>query len=384
MRIVVAVGGNALIEAGQDGHLGRAAATTCAISPRPCSPCAARGTRWCSRTATARTSARCCCRTQLGEEEAAPLPLDALIAMTQGQIGYLLESAFASLRPDRARPPCCSRGCSSTPTTRRSARRPSPSAPSTTRRRPSAGPLRSAGTSRPTPGRGWRRVVPSPQPLEVLGRTHVATLLERGAVVISCGGGGIPVHTVGHEVVGVAGVIDKDRCSAQLALEIGADVLVLLTGVRRVALDFGTRWERELARLTVSDALRGLADGDFPRRQHGSEDRVRGPVRRRVRRPRGGDERGVPRRRGRGGGRDLDRPGRPGAVGVRRQRGPGMSWSRASCADRYVDSVRLMKIAQGLRERDGVGRAELGMGTPANLETLAGMGVSARPGRATW
>ena len=58
--------------------------------------------------------------------------------------------------------------------------------------------------------------------------------------------------------------IDKDRCSAELALAIGADLLVLLTGVPRVAVDFGTRWERELARLTVSDALRGLAEGEFP------------------------------------------------------------------------------------------------------------------------
>ena len=63
---------------------------------------------------------------------------------------------------------------------------------------------------------------------------------------------------------GFDGVIDKDRCSATLATALDADMLVLLTGVRRVALDFGTRWERWLERITVSDAVRGLADGEFP------------------------------------------------------------------------------------------------------------------------
>jgi carbamate kinase len=116
----------------------------------------------------------------------------------------------------------------------------------------------------PDAGRGWRRVVPSPHPLEVLGERHVRALLDQGSVVIACGGGGIPVASAGQQVVGVAGVIDKDRCSARLASDIGADVLVLLTGVPRVALDYGTRWERELSTLTVDEAMQGLADGDFP------------------------------------------------------------------------------------------------------------------------
>ena len=104
----------------------------------------------------------------------------------------------------------------------------------------------------------------SPHPEQVLGERHVRALLEQGSVVIACGGGGIPVARQGDKVVGVAGVIDKDRCSARLAIDIGADVLVLLTGVPRVAIDFGTRWERELSTITVDEAMRGLEDGDFP------------------------------------------------------------------------------------------------------------------------
>jgi carbamate kinase len=110
-------------------------------------------------------------------------------------------------------------------------------------------------------GRGWRRVVPSPRPLRVLGAEHVRPLLGSGSVVIAVGGGGIPVAPDGR---GVQGVIDKDRASAELALAIRADVLVLLTGVPRVAVDFGTRWERELERITVSEAVRGLEEGEFP------------------------------------------------------------------------------------------------------------------------
>ena len=80
---------------------------------------------------------------------------------------------------------------------------------------------------------------------------------------------------------GVPGVIDKDRCSAELALAIGADLLVLLTGVPRVAVDFGTRWERELARHHgVRRDCAALAERRVPGRQHGPEDRVGGALRR--------------------------------------------------------------------------------------------------------
>jgi carbamate kinase len=109
-------------------------------------------------------------------------------------------------------------------------------------------------------GRGWRRVGASPRPRTVLGAGHGRALRERGAVVIAAGGGGIPVDDA---LAGVAGVVDKDRCSAELALAVGADLLVLCTGVPRVALDYGTRWERELATITVAEAERALAEGEF-------------------------------------------------------------------------------------------------------------------------
>ena len=84
---------------------------------------------------------------------------------------------------------------------------------------------------------------------------------------------------------GLPGVVDKDRCSAELALAVGADLLILLTGVPRVAIDYGTRWERELERITRLGRRARAGRGRVPGRQHGPEDRV-GAALRRGRRPR--------------------------------------------------------------------------------------------------
>jgi carbamate kinase len=83
-------------------------------------------------------------------------------------------------------------------------------------------------------------------------------------LVLAAGGGGIPVVRSGGRFAGAEAVIDKDRASVVLALSVGAELLVMLTGVERIALDFGTRWQRDMATLTVSDAERLLAGGEFP------------------------------------------------------------------------------------------------------------------------
>ena len=94
---------------------------------------------------------------------------------------------------------------------------------------------------------------------------NAASLVEAGVIVIAGGGGGIPCYLdeKGH-LEGVDAVIDKDRCSALLANQLGAKELMILTGVRRVAVDFGKESQRELDRLTVAEARRGLAEGQFP------------------------------------------------------------------------------------------------------------------------
>ena len=113
---------------------------------------------------------------------------------------------------------------------------------------------------------GWRRVVPSPRPLEVVEKDLITALLRAGdsKVLIAAGGGGVPVVRRGKALVGVEAVIDKDLASAVLGNAIGADLLLVLTDVPRVALDFGTPRQVDLERLTPAEARHHLQAGQFP------------------------------------------------------------------------------------------------------------------------
>ena len=112
--------------------------------------------------------------------------------------------------------------------------------------------------------KGWRRVVASPEPLEVLDVGPVRVLLEAGHVVVAAGGGGIPVvrQPDGH-LRGVEAVIDKDLTAALLAGMLDADVLVIATDVDHATLDFGTGTQRDLGRVTLAEMQRYAADGQF-------------------------------------------------------------------------------------------------------------------------
>jgi len=114
-------------------------------------------------------------------------------------------------------------------------------------------------------GRGWRRVVPSPQPLAVVEGATIAELVRSGIVTICGGGGGIPVARRADGMLeGVSAVIDKDYASALIAQEIGAKLLVMTTQVERVSLDFGTARERPIASISADDAEQCLREGQFP------------------------------------------------------------------------------------------------------------------------
>ncbi len=111
-------------------------------------------------------------------------------------------------------------------------------------------------------GRGWRRVVPSPLPKEVVELDTVKALVNAGVVVITVGGGGIPVIDVGDgEYRGTAAVIDKDFASSLLAREIKADLFLISTAVEKVAINFGKPNEQWLDRMTLSEAKQYLAEG---------------------------------------------------------------------------------------------------------------------------
>jgi carbamate kinase len=117
----------------------------------------------------------------------------------------------------------------------------------------------------PDAGRGYRRLVPSPMPRRIVELEAIRLLMDAGHVVIGLGGGGVPVvERVGGAFRGIEAVIDKDSSAALLATSLGAEVLVLVTDVELVAVDFGTPRQRPIERMTVEEAEAHLRTGQFP------------------------------------------------------------------------------------------------------------------------
>ena len=115
------------------------------------------------------------------------------------------------------------------------------------------------------PGRGFRRVVPSPKPIAIVEKTTIKQLVESGVIVVAAGGGGIPVYEEESGwLEGVDGVIDKDLASAVLARDVGASELIILTGVEHVALNFNKPDKTDLKRVTASEMETYMDQGHFP------------------------------------------------------------------------------------------------------------------------
>jgi carbamate kinase len=215
-------------------------------------------------------------RHERAADEAPPLPLYLAVAQTQAEIGALIES---ELEPVAGRPVACL-------LTHVRVAEDDPAFAEPTK---PVGPFYDEARARELErergwvvvhdaGRGWRRVVPSPAPLEVIELGSVRALLESGAIVVACGGGGIPVARRGAHLAGVDAVIDKDRASALLARQLSADRLVILTDVSAVYRNFGTAGQEELRELGVDDAdalLPELAAGSIGPKVEASVDYVR-------------------------------------------------------------------------------------------------------------
>jgi carbamate kinase len=193
-----------------------------------------------------------------------PLPLEILVAQTQGQIGYMIESTLdtalmelgiqseqhlvslisyvvvdekdpAFLNPSKPIGPVFSKGKAA-------------ALPYRTRRTPE----------------GYRRVVASPRPITIVERREIKKLIEMGFIIICCGGGGIPVIREGRAFSGVDAVIDKDLASAKLAEEVGVDIFLIATDVKGVAIHFGQPEQEFLRTVTIEQAAGYLQESIFP------------------------------------------------------------------------------------------------------------------------
>jgi carbamate kinase len=197
-------------------------------------------------------------RQERAAAEAPPLPLYLAVAQTQAEIGALIESELA---PVAGRPVACL-------LTHVLVAEDDPAFEEPTK---PVGPFYDEAKARDLEaergwrvvhdaGRGWRRVVPSPAPLEVVELDAIRSLLASGTIVVACGGGGIPATRRGEHLAGIDAVIDKDRASSLLARGLDAERLVILTEVPAIYSGFGTDYQQELRELSADDAANLLPE----------------------------------------------------------------------------------------------------------------------------
>ncbi|NDJ56356.1 carbamate kinase [Enterobacteriaceae bacterium 4M9] len=206
-------------------------------------------------------------RSELSSREVAPVPLDYAVGDTQGAIGYMFQKALSNELQRR--------GIHKPVVTLVTQTRVDVNDPAFSHPTKPIGAFFDEATAlerqcelgwtlMEDAGRGWRRTVPSPRPLEIVELDTIAMLLKQGCIVIACGGGGIPViRDENGQLNGIEAVIDKDLASALLAEQLGAELLLIPTGVEQVAVNFGTPEQRWLDKLSVGEAEKLISEGQF-------------------------------------------------------------------------------------------------------------------------
>ncbi len=195
------------------------------------------------------------------------VPLDSIVADTQGALGYQIQQALENEFRRRGLKKSVATVVTQTLVDRDDAAFANPSKPIGefyTREQAEDRMRVEQWTMVEDANRGWRRVVASPIPVRIIESAVVKHLVKAGCVVIAAGGGGIPVVADAKGILrGVAAVVDKDLASAVLAKEIGADLMGIATAVEKVCLNFGTPGQRALDSMTVAEAMRYMAEGHF-------------------------------------------------------------------------------------------------------------------------
>jgi carbamate kinase len=204
---------------------------------------------------------------ELARAEVPDLPLDVLVAMTEGSLGYILQQSLLNQLRRRGQRRYVVTVVSqvlvdendpafATPT--------KPIGPFLSREEAERRAATLGWEVREDAGRGWRRLVPSPRPIKVIQRHTIRDAVRAGHVVIACGGGGIPIRRKPDgQYAGMEAVIDKDLTSAVLATEVGAELLVILTAVPQVYAEFGKPGQRALGAVTLEEVERLQAEGHF-------------------------------------------------------------------------------------------------------------------------
>jgi len=260
LTAVIALGGNAILQPGQRGTLAEQAANIRAA-------CAeiARLIQSGYRVVLTHGNGPQVGNILIQNEEARflvpPMPLDVCGAQTEGMIGYLFQqelqrltgriavSVVTQVVVDGADPAFANPS--------------KPVGPFYTPEKAHQMMASQGWVMKEDAGRGWRRVVPSPQPRRVVEVDAIRRLVDADVLVVACGGGGVPVMETPDGLTGVEAVIDKDLAAQKLAMEMGADLLVILTDVPRVCINFGLSSQQALSRVTVSEAERYLDEGHF-------------------------------------------------------------------------------------------------------------------------
>jgi carbamate kinase len=203
-------------------------------------------------------------RQERAADEVPPLPLYLAVAQTQAEIGALIESELAAVAQ---RPVVCVlthvRVDEDDPAFGRPTK---PVGPFYAEEQARTLESERGWTVAHDAGRGWRRVVPSPEPLAIVELEAVRTLIAAGTIAVACGGGGIPVSSRNGRLSGLDAVIDKDRASSVLAIALGAERLVIVTDVEAVSRGWGTSAQEEVRELDVRAAealLPELATGSM-------------------------------------------------------------------------------------------------------------------------
>lgn len=265
--IVVALGGNAIIEEGTEGTIVQQFANT-RKSLAAIVDMIAQGHRVVLTHGNGPQAGVHLIRNEAASSQVPPSPLGVIVADTQGSMGYMIAQSLANA--------LLKAGIRKEVVTLITQVVVDPQDPSMFNPTKYVGPFYRAEQVellsargwiiKEDPGRGFRRVVPSPIPLDIVEKDTIRDLLRDGKIVIAVGGGGVPVYREADgSLEGVDAVIDKDRASSLLANLIGADQLIILTGVEKVAVNFKKPDQRSFDRLSVAECERFLAEGQFPK-----------------------------------------------------------------------------------------------------------------------